>query len=227
MPRTKDADYEVDEQSTALAVLTELVGRVEAISLGDLVDSFGSRRQDTLSRAIKISLFCGLLEVVNSWAAADLVQLTRNIAAPRSAVLRLTDAGRIWNLCSPASKAAREKEKRMSDAKGPRFNFYKGSNNNVNYAEGDIVGQQTHFHARPSDDQVLQALSDLLRRTDLPWNDPALAEIRPILEQSVEQRNTKHPALMNAVHKLLGFGGAIALGVGGNTAYEVLKTFAS
>jgi hypothetical protein len=80
---------------------------------------------------------------------------------------------------------------------------------------------------RPSDDDVLKALDRLLARDDFPWRSPELTEVRPVIEQAVNERNTKLPDLTTAVHKLLGFGGAIALGVAGNSVYDVLKAFVS
>ncbi len=116
----------------------------------------------------------------------------------------------------------------MSGKYGPKSNFYKGSSNNVNYVEGDLIGQTTNFAPRPADDDVLKALDRLLQAEDLPWDDPELKPLRQLIAKAVERRDTRQSGLREAVGQLLKrCGGAIALGVAGNSVYDVLKAFVS
>ena len=216
-----------EDDINALTVIMDMLSECSTgVDLESLNNSFGGKGEASLLRAIEVGVSWGLIRSDDGESLPEVMHAARTPSLRQQVALQPTETAKLWQLCSPQSRAAREKRKRMSENKAPRFTFQKGSNNNVNYAEGDIVGQTTNFNTKPSDDELLGVLRQLLERTDLPW-EGELSEVRPEIQEAVDQNDAKKPGLRDAIQKLLKFGGAIMVGVSGNTAYDVLKGFVS
>jgi hypothetical protein len=137
----------------------------------------------------------------------------------------ITDPGRVWVEADDARLASRGatkvKERRRSE---PTFSF--GSNFGVINIGHTIKGNRTNITTSgPSDAELLMALAAILRREDIPWQSPGLADVREEIEDAVAERDPHRSGLRAAIPKLLGVCKELAIGVGKDAILEVLKSY--
>jgi hypothetical protein len=215
-------------------VLNELIERTVKsnadTSLDTILGGFDSEQREDVYQAVHTSLMWGLLRVTKQPDASGSIHAIRSLHASSPSgsgaiIVRITPAGKLWRECSEERTAARERSARMRES-GPNFKFYKGSTvGNINYSEGDIIGQTTVVNQQPPPAEVLEALEAVLRRSDVPWDEPDLQGIRATIQQAVRQQDVSQEELRPAVGRLLKVLEAVGFGVVGNTVYDVLKAF--
>jgi len=92
---------------------------------------------------------------------------------------------------------------------------------------GDVHGSISYTQNNYAPDDVLRALSVLLEDRTIEWDQPSLEEPRVIIGRAVTQENINDPQLRPALSTVLTHvGHHVALAVLGNSAYDILKTFA-
>jgi hypothetical protein len=223
----------LDEQARALNELVEMIARRNAeVSLDLLLSAFEEERHDHLRQAVHTALMWRLISTPQESEPEDLLRLVedlgRNSWAPTEKIaLKLTPAGFLWRECSTERSTRRKKESQVRES-GASFKFYKGSQvGNINYAEGDFYGQTTNAVPDTSKTQVLEALAEVLRREDIPWDNAELQEARTNIQRAVREQDVTQPELRPAVARLTKALEAIGFGVAGNTVFEILKAFVS
>jgi hypothetical protein len=143
--------------------------------------------------------------------------------------LRRTAAGSAWLDCGPRAEQDRrnaEERKRMASGRFEQNIHFHGSAEGVNIAQ-TTRSQRADVRKGPSADEVLAALREVLREPGIPWHEPELAAVRPTIEAAVDRADVGDSRLRAAVRKLVAVCGNLALGLAGNTLFEVLKRFAA
>ncbi|GAA0284038.1 hypothetical protein [Cryptosporangium japonicum] len=159
-------------------------------------------------------------------------QRTRNGAADfaesfNGLAVSLTPAGHAWHraLADQKTATAIQKGKQMPNRR-QSFSFGSYSNVNFSYAEGNNTSKQSFSREDISPADLVAALQIVLKDNEVPWDSPALVEARQTLETVVTSGDVNTRGLKTAVSKVVQVCEALALGIAGNTAFEVLKAFA-
>lgn len=222
--RERPKDEDIRSAATALADVIELLDEADArMSVRTIAGRLDGHSPSALGRALDVALWWKLIHA--SAEASDSGDDYENVS------VGLTPAGHEWHVAPSQAQAGRDTKRRtMTSEPSGSPNIHIGTFSGILNAGGhNVFGKNasTVHNGRPSDDQVIACLREILDLPQIPWSDSTLLEARQVVEQAVARRDPRMPGLRQAVARLKAICGELALGVIGNGAYDLLVRYFS
>jgi hypothetical protein len=223
-------DDTIRRTATSLEEVIRLLHEGGPKSAWSIASDLGDEREPEVALALEVAGWWKLIRATDT-AQASGSRTASGEGRRKDRLVHLTEAGQDWHL-APDFQARRDKGRRsVQNPRNESVQIKIGtfSGGIVNIAGNDISGANTSavYHGRPSDDQVLKCLKEILDLREIPWSDSELANVRRVMEAALKQRNPRMSGLKQAVAKLGSVCGDVAVGVLGNGAYQLLMRYFS
>ncbi|MFI5954374.1 hypothetical protein [Cryptosporangium sp. NPDC051539] len=233
----------------------EEAARIGSVLLLELMEFLAERSQEAnsaevvlskISDGVEFSTFLDVVRAASAWGLininlgrpewlAVLVQATFGSTTPlegiyRSASISVTDAGKIWNEAGKAMEASARRS-RVNQPSGPTFNIDNtgGTIFGSTFGGGRVEFGGVEYSAGASvpPDKAAQALKELLRDPEIPWNRSEFAKLRQIVTDAPVEQAKESGLLATFLTRLGELASGIGIGIAGNAAYQLLLNFVS
>lgn len=222
-----------EQLDVAAVILGEIVGSLhenrQGVSLKWLLKDHPDGEEQPFWHAVRCLLLWGLAKPLEEIELQEFYKRDRQSLS--DVVLCLTRAGVVWHDSTDEVQKDIEEARRrarMDPNRRSPINISGGNFHGIQNFASDVSAEQTvNIGASVNGQEVLEALRDLLQRSDIPWSSPQLEGARGVVDDVVERQDPTDPRLKRAVRLILQVCASLGVGIAGSGAYEILRSFAA